>query len=217
MRDDIPAWTEGSFFAVHNWWHLALFHLGLGETDEVLRLFDGPIYGVRSDMAFDMVDAAALLWRLELRGVDVGDRWNVLADVYATQPRGQYAFDDAHAMLAFVGAGREAEAQALLDRQAAVLAGPGDNALFAGEVGLPVMQALHAFGHKDYDRTIELLRDVRSKAARFGGSHAQRDLIDLTLIAAAGRGGERSLEQALLAERAAAKPLVREGGKRLAA
>jgi hypothetical protein len=128
-----------------------------------------------------------------------------------------YAFDDAHAMMAFVGAGREAEAQALLDAQAAVLAGPGDNAMFTGEVGLPVMQAIHAFGHGDYGRAIELLRDVRNKAARFGGSHAQRDLIDLTLIAAAGRGGERSLQEALLAERAAAKPLVRDGARRLAA
>jgi len=217
MRGDIRAWTEESFFAVHNWWHLALFHLGLGEVDEALRLFDGPIYGTPSDLAFDMVDAAALLWRLDLLGVDVGGRWKVLADVYATQPRGQYAFDDAHAMLAFVGAGRAVEAQALLDAQAAVLAGPGDNAVFAGEVGLPVMQAIHAFGHGDYGRSVELLRDVRSKAARFGGSHAQRDLIDLTLIAAAGRGGERSLEEALLAERAAAKPLVREGARKLAA
>ena len=217
MRADIRAWTEESFFAVHNWWHLALFHLGLGEVDEVLRLYDGPIYGARSDLAFDMVDAAALLWRLDLLGVDVGDRWKVLADIYATQPRGQYAFDDAHAMLAFVGAGREAEARALLDAQAVVLAGAGDNAMFSGEVGLPVMQAIHAFGHKDYGRTVELLRGVRSKAARFGGSHAQRDLIDLTLIAAAGRGGERSLEEALLAERAAAKPLVRDGARRKAA
>ena len=217
MRADIRAWTEESFFAVHNWWHLALFHLGLGETEEVLRLFDGPIYGARSDLAFDMVDAAALLWRLELLGVDVGGRWKVLADVYATQPRGQYAFDDAHAMLAFVGAGREAQAQALLDAQAAVLAGPGDNALFTGEVGLPVMQAIHAFGHGDYGRAVELLRGVRNKAARFGGSHAQRDLIDLTLIAAAGRNGERRLKEALLAERAAAKPLARDGARRLAA
>jgi hypothetical protein len=217
MRGDIRAWTEESFFAVHNWWHLALFHLGLGEVDEVLRLYDGPIYGARSDLAFDMVDAAALLWRLHLLGVDVGDRWAVLADVYATQPRGQYAFDDAHAMLAFVGAGREAQAQAVLDAQGPVLAGAGDNAMFSGEVGLPVMQAIHAFGHGDYGRAVELLRGVRNKAARFGGSHAQRDLIDLTLIEAAGRAGERSLEEALLSERAAAKPLVREGVQRIAA
>src|SRR5262249_42705803 len=67
MRADADAWTRDSFFAVHNWWHLSLFHLGLGDVDEVLKLYDGPIWGHRSNMAFDMVDAAALLWRLQLR------------------------------------------------------------------------------------------------------------------------------------------------------
>jgi hypothetical protein len=47
---------------------------------------------------------------------------------------------------------------------------------------------------------------VRNSAARFGGSHAQRDVLDLTLIAAARAAGEGSLERALLAEREAARP-----------
>ncbi|MET0274320.1 MAG: tetratricopeptide repeat protein, partial [Phenylobacterium sp.] len=208
MRADFRAWTVESFFAVHNWWHLALFHLGLGETAEVLELYDGPIYGTRSDQPFDMVDAAALLWRLKLRGVEVGHRWNALVEVYQTQPRGQYAFDDAHAMLAAVGAGREDWARHLLDVQAQALEGPGDNALFVREVGLPVMQAIHAFGREDYARAVELLRGVRNGAARFGGSHAQRDLIDLTMIEAAGRSGDAATHAALIAEREAARPVV---------
>ena len=57
---------------MHNWWHLALFHLGLGEIDPVLELYDGPIYGTQSDMPIDMIDASALLWRLHLRGVELG-------------------------------------------------------------------------------------------------------------------------------------------------
>ncbi|TAJ70916.1 MAG: tetratricopeptide repeat protein [Phenylobacterium sp.] len=209
MRQDSGTWSHQSFFAIHNWWHLALFHLGLGEIDEVLALYDGPIYGDRSGMAFDMVDAAALLWRLKLRGVDVGDRWAVLAGNYATQPRGGYAFDDVHAVMAFVGAGRDAEAEAALAAMAAAVEGPGDNAMFTRDVGLPVAQALTAFGRGEYARTCELLRGVRNRAGRFGGSHAQRDLLDLTLIAAAGRAGETSLERALLAERAEAMPLVK--------
>jgi hypothetical protein len=82
MRADIDAWTHQNFFQVHNWWHLALFHLGLGEVDEVMRLFDGPIFGARSDMALDMVDASAMLWRLHLLGIELGDRWSDLADLY---------------------------------------------------------------------------------------------------------------------------------------
>jgi hypothetical protein len=206
MRREATGWQAESFFAVHNWWHTALFHLGLGETDEVLALYDGPIYGETSTFAFDMVDAAALLWRLELAGVDVGRRWQRLADAFESEPRGRYAFDDAHAMLAYVGAGRAEAAHEVLDRQAAALAGPGDNAYFVAEVGLPVMRAIQAFGEGDYARSVELLRGVRNRAVRFGGSNAQRDLLDLTLIEAARRDGQGGLVRALMAEREAAKP-----------
>jgi hypothetical protein len=217
MRADPHAWSHESFFAVHNWWHLALFHLGLDDVGEVLKLYDGPIYGTPSSMAFDMVDAAAILWRLKLRGVEVGDRWQPLAEVYATQPRGQYAFDDAHAMMAYIGAGRPADAEATLAQMTAAASGPGDNAMFTAEVGLPVAQALRAYGREEYATAVDLLRGVRNKAARFGGSHAQRDLLDLTLIAAARQAGETNLEQALLAERAEAAPLRRVEAGRIAA
>jgi hypothetical protein len=209
MRADIDAWTHQNFFQVHNWWHLALFHLGLGEVDEVMRLFDGPIFGARSDMALDMVDASAMLWRLHLLGIELGDRWSDLADLY--QAKGApavYAFDDVHAMMAYVGAGRR-EAQAEIRKaQIQAIEGPGDNAYFAREVGLPMVDALAAFGEGHFDTVLERLRPVRNFANRFGGSHAQRDLIDLTMIEAARRGGRRALHDALLAERETAKPLV---------
>ena len=217
MRADIPNWTENSFFAVHNWWHLGLFHLGLGEVDTVLELFDGPIFGARSNLALDMVDAAAMLWRLELLGVDVGARWGAVADLYETQAHGHYAFDDTHAMLAFTGACRRDQADAVIAAQHAALAGPGDNAMFVRDVGLPVVRAISAFGEGKYRDCIDLLRGVRSGSARFGGSHAQRDLIDLTLIEAARRGGDAALETALLAERANAREQVAAGAARLAA
>jgi hypothetical protein len=206
MRADTHAWSHESFFQVHNWWHLALFHLGLDETDEALRLFDGPIFGTPSTMSFNLIDAAALLWRLSLQGVDVAGRWNRVAAMYAAQPRGLYAFDDAHAMMAFVGAGRDADADALLAAQTAALQQGGDNVDFVRDAGLPVMQAIQAYGAGDFARCTELLRGVRNHAARFGGSHAQRDLLDLTLIASAQKSGDASLERAHVAERAAAIP-----------
>ncbi|TGU25437.1 tetratricopeptide repeat protein, partial [Mesorhizobium sp. M4B.F.Ca.ET.150.01.1.1] len=58
MRANPEAWTKESFLQIHNWWHLALFHYDLGETGEVLRLYDGPIYGKRSTLALNMVDAS---------------------------------------------------------------------------------------------------------------------------------------------------------------
>jgi hypothetical protein len=208
MRADPDAWSRESFFAIHNWWHLALFHLGLDEDDAVLALYDGPIRGEASTLGFDLVDAAALLWRLRLKGVDVGERWGPLAEAFAGKPRGLSAFEDVHAMMAFVGAGREAEAEAALRAMATAGERPGENAAVIRDIGLPIARALHAYGQGDAAGAVELLRGVRNGAARFGGSHAQRDVLDLTLIAAARAAGEVSLERALIAERAAAGPLA---------
>jgi hypothetical protein len=109
-----------------------------------------------------------------------------------------------HAMMAFVGAGRHKAAEAVLEAQAAALGSAGDNAEFTREVGSAATRAIRAFGDGNYAGTVRLLRPVRNRAHRFGGSHAQRDLIDLTLIVAASRAGQSRLATALLAERAAA-------------
>jgi len=207
MRGAPQAWAHESFFSSHNWWHLALYHLDMGEIDEVLALFDGPIFGKRSSVVLDLVDASALLWRLDLRGIDVGSRWDSLADLWAPfASAGNYAFNDLHAMMAFVRAGRTGLALAVLDAQNAALHGVGDNARFTAEVGQAATRAIAAFGEERYGVAVELLRVVRSVAHRFGGSHAQRDLLDLTLIEAALRSGQENLAAALSAERIAAKP-----------
>lgn len=207
MRDDAERWTADSFFQVHNWWHLALFHYDLGETDEALKLFDGPIYGAHSPLALNMLDASALLWRLHLSGVDVGDRWQALAGKWEPKAKdGNYAFNDAHAMMAFVGAGLAEPARLLVEAQEQAMEGGGDNAGFTREVGYPLTLAIRAFGTGDYRKTVDLLRPIRSIAYRFGGSHAQRDVIDLTLLEAAFRAGDTHLATALAAERAAARP-----------
>ena len=78
----------------------------------------------------------------------------------------------------------------------------------AREVGLPLMRGLLALARGDADGAVDLIAPVRSLAARLGGSHAQRDLIDQTLLAAAAQGGRRSLGRALLNERMMAKPLT---------
>jgi hypothetical protein len=76
----------------------------------------------------------------------------------------------------------------------------------AREVGLPLMRGLLAFDAGDAVGAIALLAPLREIAQRFGGSHAQRDLIDLTLLAACALpGGSRALGRALLNERLLAR------------
>lgn len=199
-------WSEDNMFAVHNWWHLGLFHLDLDDTEEVLRLYDSRIRRNRSDVALDLIDASAMLWRLLLRGIDTGDRWSELADVYeAKQDEGYYAFNDVHALMALVGAGRESAAQQRIACLQKVASGTGTNAVMTKEVGLPVGEALVAFGHGDYATATERLLSVRSIAHRFGGSNAQRDILHLTLLESAFRANQRNLASALASERLSLK------------
>jgi tetratricopeptide (TPR) repeat protein len=208
MRERQPYWAEDNFLAVHNWWHWALFHLDLGEIEQVLALFDGPIHGPRSAVTVDLIDASALLWRLALQGVDVKGRWESVAETWRGVARpGLYAFNDFHAMMAWVGSGDTARAAEWLAAQTDTDPDrTGDQAAVSVEVGTPLLAALAAFGRGDYPAALALLRDLRPIAHRFGGSHAQRDLIDLTLIEAAQRSGHRRLARALAAERVRVKP-----------
>lgn len=206
LESDSAAWS-GSFFAVHNWWHLALHHLEREEMARVLELFDGPIFGHRPGTAMDLIDASALLWRLQLRGVDVGDRWSAVAEAWAPQAAsGWYAFNDVHAALAFACAGRKDLLGEVREAQRRASAGSGDNAMSTAEVGAPLLEALLALAAGDHRQAARGLRWVRPIAHRAGGSHAQRDLIDLSLIEAAIGSGGRALAEALVAERMATKP-----------
>ena len=82
MRADPALWSTDSFLAVHNWWHLALYHMELGQIDEVLALVDAHIIVKGPPQLLDLVDLSAMLWRLHLRGANIGDRWAGLAAQY---------------------------------------------------------------------------------------------------------------------------------------
>lgn len=208
LRSDTAAWAEDSFFKVHNWWHLALFYYDRCEFDTVLAMFDREVFGERSAMALDLIDASALLWRLQLQGVSLGEHWQAVADNWAPfATAGNYAFNDAHAVMAFASADRSELVETVLATQQVAMAHADDNAVFTREVSHPLCRAVLAFVDGDYRRAIELLRALRPIAQRFGGSHAQRDLIDLTLLEAALRSGDAPLAEALAAERSDLRPV----------
>ena len=218
-----PDWAVDNGLSVHLWWHLALFHLESLDTASALLLHDAQMAGAASVVNLQWLDAAALLWRLQLLGVEVGERWQRLAQDWAqpVEHAGHYAFNDCHALLALIGSGDIARAQALLASATARagvdghasphrLTNPGaDNHAMAREVGLPLMRALLAHASGDAATAVRLLQPLRGVAHHFGGSHAQRDLIDQTLLAAACAASQRELKavgHAVLNERRLAKP-----------
>jgi tetratricopeptide (TPR) repeat protein len=202
-----PHWSPDNGFAYHNWWHLALFHLDRGEIDRVLALYDGAVRPRPSTVVLEMIDASALLWRLHLRGVDVGERWAELAGAWDSAAEGAYyAFNDVHATMALVGAGREQDALNALARVERRAGEGGTNGMMCRDVAVPLCRGLIAFGRGDWRRAVEAMLEAQPIAHRFGGSHAQRDVIALTAIEAALRGGQQGVARALAAERLALKP-----------
>jgi tetratricopeptide (TPR) repeat protein len=200
-----PHWSgDDNFFKVHNWWHRALWHLELGQIDVVLALYDGPIRQDRSMVAMDMIDASAMLWRLHMSGHDVGDRWQELAAAWDSHADGRtYPFNDWHAAMVYLGAGRQHEVERIL---AAWRDGNrSEAALWGRQVALPLIEGFAAFWRGDYARAVEILHGARFIANRFGGSHAQRDIIDWTLTEAAVRGRLGGMAEALAHERLALK------------
>jgi len=207
LESRVADWAPENGLAFHNWWHLALHYLDLGDHARVLELYDTRIRPVQNPVSMEMLDASAMLWRLTVRGIDVGRRWEPLAATWSTLAcDGFYAFNGVHAVMALVGASRWREVEAAIDSLSIAAAGAGTNAMMSREVGLPVARAFVAFGQGRYDEVVDGLLRVRPHAHRFGGSHAQRDVIHLTLIEAAHRAGQGSLSRALAAERTTLKP-----------
>ncbi len=211
-----PDW-ESSYFAVHNWWHRALYHLELGEVGEVLALYDQHIRARRSAEWLHIADAAALLWRLSLFGADIGERASQLAsDIEPLMDEAPvYCFNDWHAIMALGLDGRHQRNEKILtdNRRLTV----GTNRVAAEHAGFALLEGFASFAAGLPERALDLMIDIRDTANAVGGSHAQRDVIDLTLIAAAARANDRSTARALVDERAARKPTASAAAERLLA
>jgi tetratricopeptide (TPR) repeat protein len=208
-------WVPAAGLAVHQWWHLSLYLIERGRLDEALALYDDEIRKAKSGVILDLVDAAALLWRLRLAGIDIGMRWQELAPHwYGHIGDHVLVFNDAHiAMVAALAGDRAA-----LDRLDSSLGsyierGKGTNRDISAEVGRNLLRGIAAFGAGAFERAIELMLPIRYQVRRIGGSNAQRDLFNQTLIAAAINANRLPLARALLAERVSLKPNSRTARK----
>jgi tetratricopeptide (TPR) repeat protein len=210
LTSDSTRWETGNLFTVHNWWHFALYNLEAGRPQQAIAVYDAEIHNAASaGVPIEMLDASALLWRLMLDGAATGDRFQTLADAWATKASSQpwYAFNDLHAVMALAGADRRDDASALIDSRqrwlhdAAPTDGANTNVRMTSEIGLPACRAALAFVEGRHDDVIDELMPIRRTLHRFGGSHAQRDALQRTLLESALRGGRFELARALTSER----------------
>jgi hypothetical protein len=174
-------WDDcSSFLYTHNWWHLALFHLELDEGEAALSLMDDHVWARRRDYCQDQINAISLLARLELRGVDVGSRWESIAALLDGRTGDHInGFLDLHYLYALARSGRD-------DHVAGALCSLREKALQADGAWQSTMPSAaegvvaHARGH--HGSAAGLLRSALPGLAELGGSNTQRDLFELLYL-----------------------------------
>lgn len=168
-------------FRRHLFWHRALFHLRLHETEEALALYDSRVRDEPSEDVRDVMNAASLLWRLQGRGVSVGAwRWEALADLARSRIGDHaWAFADLHYVLCLAAAGRMAAVQDMLASiRQRMLREKDTQALVHARVGFTAARAVAAAGlGGPTEQVQEILFPVRDRLRQLGGSHVQRDLL----------------------------------------
>ena len=208
-------WQGGNNLLHHLWWHRALFHLERRELDAVLDLYDkrfrnlaAPLTQAQPDLYIDVQNAASMLFRLELLGVDVGGRWNEIADkAEARIGDCLSAFTLPHWMMALAAAGREQSAQRMLGGMRAFATGEGTVARIVSRVALPVCEAVLAHRRGEHAQAVGRMRLVLDDMHQLGGSHAQQDVLLQLYFDSAVKAGRGEDVRAVLARAARDAPL----------
>ena len=207
LEETSGGWKDANNFAFHVAWHRCLFLLELKHYDDVLALYDREVRPESSDDQLDISNAVALLWRLEQLGIDVGRRWEELAE-RSTKRYDDHMqiFGDAHYAMALAAVGGEEGFARWRSSSEAYAAREETESVIMREVGLALGDAALAHRSGSYARATELLLPLREGFRCIGGSHAQRDLFAKLLIDSAVKANRVDVARELLSERLAARP-----------
>ena len=197
------AWAHCNNFRYHVWWHKALMHLDLGQTDQVLDLYDREIRSDKTDDYRDISNGTSLLMRLQLDGIDVGNRWEELSELSANRTEdGCLIFADLHYLLALAGHDRKDATTRLVQRiHADAKHRPDETGQRMASPGCSMATGLEAFGEGNYDSAFANLSRARGSLQLAGGSHAQRDVFERITIDAGLRAGQLDAVEAILDDR----------------
>jgi hypothetical protein len=214
LAGQVVHWSLGNNLIHHLWWHRTLMQLDLGERDAVLASYDqdirnfaDPMTKAMPDHYVDLQNANALLWRLEALGLDVGNRWDELADkAEARIGEAGHLLMVPHLMMALAATERDAAAARFL---AALHELAGDQTLWTApaiaDVVIPVCQAALAHRRGQHARVVDLLEPRQPRIRLLGGSNAQRDVFFQMLIDSAMKADRRDVVSAMIAHETATR------------
>ena len=210
LADWLDGFDRRAAYNVHLSWHLALFELAQGRYGEALNLYETQIRpGVQARNLANLADAASFMWRLQIYSGETPPKpWTEVRDMALPAADGPgAAFRDCHAALAFAGAGDAEATQRLVER----LSGQSDHGDdLVREMTLPIALGAAAFVAGDYDEAADLMGPTYPMLARIGGSHAQREVFEDTLLETYIRAGRYDDAKAMLDERLARRSSVRD-------
>ncbi|ETW97425.1 MAG: hypothetical protein ETSY1_22700 [Candidatus Entotheonella factor] len=197
---------------VHLSWHLALFELALGQYEKAIERYEQDIrpYVVAKSMA-TLPDSASFLWRVQIYSPashPAAPPWEdvcPLAMPMAEKPG--FAFQVAHAALA-LAASEDHDGLEMMIGHLQRTAEQGD--AFTREMVVPLVQGIVDFAQGEYAKSAQLLEPVCPQLVRIGGSHAQREVFEDTLLEAHLRAEQFDKAEAMLAERLARRPTPRD-------
>jgi tetratricopeptide (TPR) repeat protein len=193
-------WGEGGSFGYHLAWHLALFNLNLGKHERALAVYDRDVRPVPSEEFRDMANAVSLLCRIREDGVDIGDRFDDLAEISRRRSEDMtLIFASLHQLLALIECRDITAADKLVDHLVRKAAGQGQQCAVAANAGLPLALALLDGARNG--PSVSMPGRVLRALPQIGGSHAQRDIFLRELAVMAARSGARSLLDNILALR----------------
>ncbi|MHB1103756.1 MAG: tetratricopeptide repeat protein [Devosia sp.] len=193
-------WVDlNSFMYTHNWWHKALFHISLGDSQAVFDAYDHHVWGIEKDYSQDQVGAVSLLARMEVAGLDVGNRWEDVAAHLEVRAR-----DTVQPFLTLqylYGLARAERAEADILMQAIEEKANASNAfdrMVWRDVAVPAARGMLAHARRDYADAVRWLTLANPRMTEIGGSHAQRDLFGQLLLDAHLRVGNWRLARQML-------------------
>lgn len=197
------SWSTVNNFRFHLYWHQCLYHMERGEFRTVVKLYDEQIVSdIASNFYLDICNASSLLWRLEMFGVDIGDRWTHLMEISKRHLEdNDLIFVSLHYLMALIAGGDMVAADKMIANIREWSELDSTQARICAESGLMLAEGLKRAREGRYEDALMIMGPVRYKLDRIGGSRAQRDVFHMIILNAAKASTETLQARALFAER----------------
>ena len=207
LESTVDDWRDAVWLSGHLWWHLCLPLLEKEQFDRVFDIYDARMATCDEDMVTRLMDCTSMLWRLEEFGLDVGDRWEPLADKWLRHAdEHAIAFTDAHFAMTMAASDRQRTLRRFNQSQHAYVEGEAStNGEIIGRIGKSLCEGIGAYRDEEFDTAADKIGPVIGETWRIGGSNAQRDVFRLTLTNALLKAGRHAEACSFL------EPLVEEG------